>query len=316
MTNFKIFLRDGKLWGNEFPEIPAVSISANQDAARMRSYNRSVESACATAIEVIGIDEDALILNGFACEDDFYSVPTGWTVDIKGQYWTGPPVPEWMDIDNGMTVYEGLETRKIARLIPSKVDSPVIPEGSEKAEFDPLKPFTRDEWQAIADKHTPEGQPFHHVKGSVVVPGAWLEGEMVGYARCMVDMYYPLLNKIADKPAIDDTLKGIEAETPEQIQDELISFLEKSGLKPMEVVKGLCEYYNILLKPAAHPSRQAESEDDFLAGAEHASKEAHNKAIDQAIKALYSGSIIVMPSGGGKWVNKDHVQQQLENLKL
>jgi hypothetical protein len=184
MTNFKIFLRDGKLWGNEFPEIPAVSISANQDAARMRSYNRSVESACATAIEVIGIDEDALILNGFACEDDFYSVPTGWTVDVKGQYWTGPPVPEWMDIDNGMTVYEGLETRKIARLIPSKVDSPVIPEGSEKQKFE------------------------------VLLYGEWVELSENQYLQAINNNHYGRINgveqnrKSADKPAIDDTLKG------------------------------------------------------------------------------------------------------------
>jgi hypothetical protein len=195
MSNFKIFKRDGMLWGNEFPEIPAVSISANQDAARMRSYNRAVESACGTAVMVIGLDESALILNGFACEDDLYSVPTGWTVEYVDAC-AHDSCPEAGCCDHCK------EPKRIARLIPLKEpeisdqeridrchgftpvltqssgivatgiaeqDSPVIPEGSEKPNDLPTKRLWGDSW----------GQSVHRA----------------GYKRT------------ADKPAIDDTLK-------------------------------------------------------------------------------------------------------------
>lgn len=121
----KLFLRDGKIYVGEFPEIPPVSLSPNQDAARMRSYNRSVESAVASAIEVVGIDPDTLILNGFIHEDeDFYLPPEGWTVDIGYQF-KAHKESEFADCH--VSVYQTYRdnekphrVRKIARLIPLK----------------------------------------------------------------------------------------------------------------------------------------------------------------------------------------------------
>lgn len=126
----KLFLRDGKLLCNEFPEIPPVSFSPNQDAARMRSYNRSVESTVASAIEVVDFDVSALILNGFVCEDDFYSLPEGWTVKIGYQFETvcGPLGKEWNDFSEPQEAnYNqhkklGRIVRKIARLIPQEIN--------------------------------------------------------------------------------------------------------------------------------------------------------------------------------------------------
>jgi hypothetical protein len=161
-------------------------------------------------------------------------------------------------------------------------DSPVIPEGSEKPDFDPLKPFTRGEWQVIADRHTPKEEPFRFVKGSVVVPGAWLEGEMVGYARCMIDMYYPLLDKSADKQAIDDTLKTINIEVLKRVcyhfagivapgwqmnVDTAFEFAFKEWLKDGKIAPWYShpstskETVKITDLIAAQPSPQAESQE-------------------------------------------------------
>jgi hypothetical protein len=221
MTNFKIFLRDGKLFGNEFPEIPAVSISANQDAARMRSYNRAVESACGTAVMVIGLDESALILNGFACEDDFYSVPNGWTWEYGEQrrYETSCGYSNWYNTEPSWADGHKFESRKIARLVKieerecisqfasaeefsqahEESKSPVIPEGSEKHDF--CLPWT---YQERADKYT------HIIRGNS--NQHLLQGRQRpdGYEEALFRMIVKAVNAYhsADKPAIDDTLKG------------------------------------------------------------------------------------------------------------
>jgi hypothetical protein len=253
MTNFKILLRDGKLMIGEFPEPPVPYGVGDEQyyGARMDDYNAALEAAKASAVEIINPVSGALYEP--MQEGKLYDLPTGWTVEYEEQFFS-VATQQWVT-----ATIQHLEPsttrRKIARLVPSSKasgiaaigvpesgdfdahpnvteeewnrfnpESPVIPEGSEKPDFDPLKPFTREEWQAIADKHTPKEEPFRFVKGSVVVPGAWLEGEMVGYARCMIDMYYPLLDKSADKPAIDDTLKG-------ESEDDFIDACEIEAMK-------------------------------------------------------------------------------------
>lgn len=87
----KLFLRESKLWVGEFPEVPPVSSSANQDAARMRSYDREFEYAKKIAIEVVNdkevtriiIEQDEQPTYWKECllSDQLYDIPSGWTVE-------------------------------------------------------------------------------------------------------------------------------------------------------------------------------------------------------------------------------------------
>jgi hypothetical protein len=263
MSNFKIFLRDGKLMVGEFPE----GRNFHQDFAEEKRHNAAVEAAKKNAVEVVnpicGAEYEPMQ------EGQLYDLPKGWTVEIKGQYWTGSPLtknsrlPEWIDIDKGMTIYEGLETRKIARLIPASKVSGIAAIGvPESGDFDTLpgKGDKGGECNRTVCKNT-EAEYYNHStrmyycaecavlindankadairlyghelctleeskspvipegsekeKFEVLLYGEWVELSENQYLQAINNNHYGRINgveqhrKSADKPAIDDTLKG------------------------------------------------------------------------------------------------------------
>jgi hypothetical protein len=222
MTNFKIFLRDGKLMVGEFPELKLLSLEdpiGREDALienskRKREHNDAVESAMASAVEVVKGEDVFHKINDWFIplpggglgrklnEGQLCDLPTGWMVEYKEQYWTGSALskgsrlPDWIDIPNvDDPIYRSGETRKIARLkydlretnpikeALKESKSPVIPEGSEKKKFE------------------------------VLLYGEWVELSENQYLQAINNNHYGRINGIeqhrnsAGKPAIDDTLK-------------------------------------------------------------------------------------------------------------
>ena len=284
MSNFKIFIRDGKLWGNEFPEEPCdKEIYTHQKAVwdkMISDYNATVEAAKASAVEAdsgTGFYKALLNAEGIATgegsehevifalnsleEVKLYNLPTGWTVEYKYQF----------EAVNG----------KIARLIPASKasDSPVIPEGSEKtleqqgeellAQFSGA--LTDSQKQEIVEKALNTaayalGLAFRvcdlktHINGTVVIKDQKFD--------------ISFTPESADKQAIDDTLKGshgmdklmihrFQAKTIKNAlrlaMNVLNSRIKKDQTAMDRELLKADEFIENILTAAAQPSPQAES---------------------------------------------------------
>lgn len=141
MSNFKIFLRDGKLWGNEFPEdvIPEPMGAGGRIAARsqreVNEYNAAVSAAKASAVELLNPEavftwddrECWFINNRAAAEGKLYDIPQGWEVEIKERMSEGW-VPSYNDPDNS-ALAPSAEIEFVARLIPLKEPISILASG-------------------------------------------------------------------------------------------------------------------------------------------------------------------------------------------
>lgn len=218
MSNFKIFLRDGKLWGNEFPEQPETKgVTWNDYHRAAAEYDSLLTASKGSAMEIINPISGARYEP--MEEGQPYPIPAGWKVEYGDDH-----CQKQHCRSDDVCKEECQYPRKIARLIPdSKVsDSPVIPEGSEKQKFE------------------------------ILLYGEWVELSENQYLHAINNNHYGRINgveqhrKAADKPTIDDTL------SQEEVFNEIFNryyILINGGYSRSDVEKSLRESFNVTRKP-------------------------------------------------------------------
>lgn len=126
----KLFLRDGKLWAGEFPEITELIERDTEKASSLEARHKAAVSAAkARAVEVVNPICGAQY--EFMEEGQLYDTPEGWTVEIGYQFETvcGPMGKEWNDFSEpqeenyNFHKSQGRIVRKIARLIPVSAEN-------------------------------------------------------------------------------------------------------------------------------------------------------------------------------------------------
>lgn len=102
------------------------------------------------------------------------------------------------------------------------------------------KKCSTPDWEELSKRKRPED-----TKDNKAWAGAWLEGEMVGYARCMIEKVKPLESKLSSLreqlKAADEVMIFVEAAvSPEIIQNQSY-FVERAN--------DALEKYNLLKSP-------------------------------------------------------------------
>lgn len=276
----KLFLRDGKLWYNEFPEEPEICPefraagmgcpNSNENGCPCNEavfkHDAAVSAARDSAVEVV--NPEVFIHVDNLLEGQLYDISQGWTVEIsschsftEGFYRSAHLIPlkeqssgiaavgvaEYGELGEGISErynrIKNSEWFKKAYDGKSIGEEAGIPESGETV--DAFKTHPACNWPE--DYELENGNyintcsicklPFKGHKRRVVcrmcdepnweelskiqkpeintppMAGCWLQGEMVGFARCMVKRVKPLQEEIA-------RLKSVSP-PPQESQDEL-----------------------------------------------------------------------------------------------
>lgn len=273
----KLFLQAGKLWYNELPE---QNISWELGNMTALEYDGAVSAAMASAVEVVDGEEaidfvgGKLMIFGQECEEgQLCSVPEGWTVEIKEQYWTGSALskgsrlPDWMDIPDGNDpLYRIGETRKIARLIPLKEQSSGIA-AVGVAEYGPLAEEYIGTWM-IKENDIPQvHRQLDKILGVLEYGKGW-EGEKLDLLQHQATIAAP--NTITPESGETEGFEWL-IKTNSLITDASNTLFEDNGV----VEEGIClmthygdialtvsELKRIIKQVSVSPPPQAESQEE------------------------------------------------------
>lgn len=179
----KLFLRDGKLWYNEFPEVPTNAMSA---LAVLNECEAAVSAAKASAVEVVNPVCGAQY--AFMAEGDLHDLPKGWTVEIEDQFKQND---NWFNFkDNPVSLIDAQQladegrTRKIARLVKIEKEGVLLQE-PQYVDFNKPNIFIdgdfNDSYEARVRRSTGKGKskiPLKEQSSGIAAVGVAEYGEL------------------------------------------------------------------------------------------------------------------------------------------